>query len=112
MGDPAGIGPEVIVKALADSRIHDLCRPVVFGDRGALNLYIGKTGVQAVREISHPSEARGMPGQIDLIAVCRLDRGMLAPGIPTREGGIAMADCIITAVQMAKKKEIRVKRLS
>lgn len=31
MGDPAGVGPEVIVKALADQRVHEVCRPIVFG---------------------------------------------------------------------------------
>ncbi|RPJ19649.1 MAG: 4-hydroxythreonine-4-phosphate dehydrogenase PdxA [Desulfobacteraceae bacterium] len=106
MGDPAGIGPEVIVKALSDPRIHDLCRPVVFGDRGALNLYVGKRRVPAIREISHPSEALGKPRQIDLIAVCSLDQDVLTPGIPKREGGEAMVGCIVTAVEMAKTKEL------
>jgi len=106
MGDPAGIGPEVIVKALSDPKIQDLCRPVVFGDRGALSLYVGKRRVPAIREITHPSEAQGKPRQIDLIAVCSLDRGILTPGIPKREGGAAMVDCIVTAVELAKTKEL------
>jgi 4-hydroxythreonine-4-phosphate dehydrogenase len=38
MGDPAGIGPEVCVKALADERVRAACRPVVVGDRGRLAL--------------------------------------------------------------------------
>jgi 4-hydroxythreonine-4-phosphate dehydrogenase len=106
MGDPSGIGPEVIVKAFSDPSICDLCRPVVFGDRGALDLYVGKRRVPAIREIARPSEAQGKPRQIDLIAVCSLDRGLLTPGIPKKEGGAAMVDCIITAVEMAKAKEI------
>ncbi len=32
MGDPAGIGPELIVKALGDERLHERCRPVIIGD--------------------------------------------------------------------------------
>ena len=32
MGDPAGIGPEVVLKALADQAIRSLCRPLVVGD--------------------------------------------------------------------------------
>jgi 4-hydroxythreonine-4-phosphate dehydrogenase len=106
MGDPAGIGPEIIVKALSDPRIHDLCRPVVFGDRGALSLYTGKRRVPAIREIAHPSEAQGKPRQIDLVAVCSLEPAVLAPGIPKREGGTAMVDCIVTAVDLARRKEI------
>jgi 4-hydroxythreonine-4-phosphate dehydrogenase len=106
MGDPAGIGPEIIVKALSDPRIHDLCRPVVFGDRGALSLYAGKRRVPAIREITHPSEAQGKPHQIDLVAVCSLEPTVLTPGIPKREGGTAMVDCIVTAVDLAKRKEL------
>lgn len=32
MGDPAGIGPEIIMKALARPEAHELCRPLVVGD--------------------------------------------------------------------------------
>ena len=106
MGDPAGIGPEIILKALSDPRIHDLCRPVVFGDRGALNLYAGKRRSAAIREISHPAEAQGKPRQIDLVSVCSLEPDVLTPGIPKREGGWAMVDCIVTAVDLARRKEI------
>ena len=37
MGDPAGIGPEVIVKALADPAIKRVCRPLILGDWGVLD---------------------------------------------------------------------------
>ena len=32
MGDPAGIGPEIIHSSLTKSSIYEICRPVVFGD--------------------------------------------------------------------------------
>ena len=32
MGDAAGVGPEIIVKALTTPEIYDISRPVVFGD--------------------------------------------------------------------------------
>ena len=32
MGDPAGIGPEIIAKALSQKRIHDICQPLIIGD--------------------------------------------------------------------------------
>ena len=35
-GDPAGIGPEISIKAALDPAVQKLCRPVVIGDRGAL----------------------------------------------------------------------------
>src|SRR6187402_1976990 len=36
MGDPAGIGPEVIMKALAQPYAHEICNPLVVGDAGRL----------------------------------------------------------------------------
>ena len=36
MGDPAGIGPEIIIKALSSKGILNICRPVVFGDQAIL----------------------------------------------------------------------------
>ncbi|MBP2637442.1 MAG: pdxA2 2 [Firmicutes bacterium] len=38
MGDAAGCGPEIIVKALADKQIYRICRPLVFGDAGRMAL--------------------------------------------------------------------------
>lgn len=32
MGDPSGIGPEIVVKSLAHGEIHEICRPIVIGD--------------------------------------------------------------------------------
>jgi len=106
MGDPAGIGPEIIVKALADPKIHALCRPVVFGDLGALNMYSGDKARISVHTITHPSQARNHPGQIEVIAVCRLKQEVLTPGTPKIEGGKAMVDCIVTAVDFALRKEL------
>jgi 4-hydroxythreonine-4-phosphate dehydrogenase len=106
MGDPAGIGPEVIVKALSDARIFDLCRPVVFGDRGALSLYAGRRRAPSIVEITRPCEAQGKPGRIDLIAVCSLEREVLTPGSPRTEGGAAMVNCVVAAVDLAKRREL------
>ncbi len=36
MGDPAGIGPEIIMKALSHPEVHDLCQPLVIGDAARL----------------------------------------------------------------------------
>ena len=42
MGDPSGIGPEIIIKALADRRLYKLCIPVVLGDPDTLAFYMEK----------------------------------------------------------------------
>jgi 4-hydroxythreonine-4-phosphate dehydrogenase len=106
MGDPAGVGPEIIVKALSDPAVYQICRPVVLGDRGALALCFKKDRAFSIRGIRHPSEAEGKSGSIDLIEVCRLSRECLTPGVPKVEGGTAMVECILTAVELAKRKDM------
>ena len=36
MGDPGGIGPEVVVRALHSAEVRDICRPVVIGDSSVI----------------------------------------------------------------------------
>src|SRR4029078_6076705 len=45
MGDGAGIGPEVVVKAFAEAEVRQICRPVVLGDSARLNLAAGICGL-------------------------------------------------------------------
>lgn len=45
-GDPAGIGPEVVIKALSDSSIREICRPVIIGDRSNLEWTIDELGLK------------------------------------------------------------------
>jgi 4-hydroxythreonine-4-phosphate dehydrogenase len=44
MGDPAGVGPEIIIKTLDRSRIYEVCRPVIIGDRGILTATAERMG--------------------------------------------------------------------
>jgi 4-hydroxythreonine-4-phosphate dehydrogenase len=106
MGDPSGIGPEIILKALSDSSIYEFCKPLVFGDPGCLTMDLNRPKGLFIKEISTPDKALGVPGNIDLIACSRLKRDSMLPGKPSREGGIAMVGYIIKAVEKAISDEI------
>lgn len=107
MGDPAGVGPEIIVKALADDSIYASCRPVVLGDKETLSLAIGRSQEKVSLEvIPTPFESRSIPGKIDLLALSELKAEDTAPGRPTVEGGRAMVDYVIRAVEMIKKGDL------
>ena len=68
MGDPAGIGPEIVVKALSRKEIYDVCTPVVIGDHAALGDAINFCGLDlTINEITDVKEAKGKNGKIDLI---------------------------------------------
>jgi 4-hydroxythreonine-4-phosphate dehydrogenase len=104
MGDPAGVGPEIIVKALADDSIYSLCRPVVLGDQGSLSSAFAVTsGDVSLNIIKDPSDAGAVPGMIDLVAISKLDTDDIRPGIPVVAGGRAMVEYIRRAVEMIQK---------
>ena len=106
MGDPAGVGPEIIIKALSDSDIIKICRPLVLGDPAALSMNMQGPVKFTVNEVSDPSHIKGKLGQIDLLALSRLKSDLLQPGKPTLEGGKAMVEYIIRAVEMTRQREL------
>ncbi|MCG7364008.1 4-hydroxythreonine-4-phosphate dehydrogenase PdxA [Roseomonas sp. ACRSG] len=78
MGDASGIGPEIIMKALARPEVQALCRPLVVGDAARLREAgaIVRTGLD-VAALATPAEARFAPGRVDCI-----DLGLIPPGHP------------------------------
>jgi 4-hydroxythreonine-4-phosphate dehydrogenase len=77
MGDGAGIGPEVIVKALASPEFDQMCRPVVIGDVWRLQQAAELCGLPQLtfRTVEHPSEAEFVPGVVDVVDLGLLPRG-------------------------------------
>lgn len=73
MGDGAGIGPEVIVRALATPEVRDLCRPLVLGDARRMRRAIEICGVDlGVRVVETVEEAAYDAGTLDLVEAHRL----------------------------------------
>lgn len=106
MGDPSGIGPEIIIKALSDSSVYEICKPIVLGDPGALSVDIEGLKQKPANQISSPSAAESQLDAIDLMAISHLQRESIIPGNPTVEGGKAMVDYIIRAVEMAQDGDL------
>jgi len=78
MGDGAGVGPEVVVKALRGTRVHELCRPVVVGDATRLRRAADLCGLDLkLHPVQRPAEARFEPGTVDVI-----DLGVLPDDLP------------------------------
>jgi 4-hydroxythreonine-4-phosphate dehydrogenase len=106
MGDPAGVGPEIIIKALADPLIYRICRPLVLGDLRALSQCQGIGPDTVVKEANRPHDGLYRPGHIDLLPLSSLEEPHIVPGKPNVRGGKAMVQYIEKAVHMARKKEI------
>ncbi len=88
MGDPAGIGPEIVAKTFADP---DFSTPaLVIGDVALLERAIGWLGVTlTVRPIERPSEARPGPGLIDVIPATSLPADLPIGRVDPRAGEAA-----------------------
>src|SRR5437870_1755714 len=74
MGDAAGIGPEIIVKALADASVAARAIPLVLGEARVLERAMDATQVRLpIRTIAKPAEAEGRAGTIELIDYRNVD---------------------------------------
>jgi len=99
LGDPAGIGPEIMAKALAEGSAYDLLKPVAVGTRGVLEQVIEGAGLDlCVRVIASPDEASGERGTVDLIEAGTLQRATF--GEVDAEHGRAALDAIEKACSL------------
>lgn len=107
MGDPAGIGPEIIASALASSSIYQICNPVVIGDSRIMQraVEVRKNSVQ-IHEISSLSQALFSHGTIDLLNLSELPWESVNPRNPSGQTGQAMIDYINRAVDLAISREV------
>ena len=107
MGDPAGVGPEIIIKALAKGQDRWRYIPVVLGDIGVLRQAAKVVGWRGrFRSIEDPQEARRLPGCIHILRPRGLTEGPFESGRQSTEGGRAAALCIEQAVALALRGEI------
>jgi len=82
MGDPAGIGPEIIIRALGRPSVLKVCRPLVFGDRqvlAAAAARLGKKFVWKTLSLDDPWERIRQGG---LVEVSSLEGEKVIPGRP------------------------------
>lgn len=108
MGDAAGIGPEVIVKALAQKEIYDSCCPLVLGDTDTIQAAIELTGiVLKLNQIREAREATGRPGVIDIIDMHNLNWKEVIIGRVSAACGRAAMEYIEKAAHLALSGEIK-----
>jgi 4-hydroxythreonine-4-phosphate dehydrogenase len=107
MGDPCGVGPEILVKALQSEDILRACSPLAIGSRLAVERAARWVRADVAVEIieAEDLETQGMsrsaPGVIRLVSVGELREDDLAPGNPTRAACHATVRCIELAVELA-----------
>jgi 4-hydroxythreonine-4-phosphate dehydrogenase len=107
MGDAAGIGPEIIAKALSLKDIYDICRPIVIGDARVMEEGIRIAHVQLmVNPVKSVSEAVFKYGTVDVFDLNNIEIDKLKMGQPQAMAGKAAVEYIEKAVEMALSGEI------
>src|SRR6476469_969283 len=106
-GDPAGVGPEITLKALAEADLYELSRPLVIGDRGVLERAAQAIGVTPrINVIRRPADGRFEVGTIDLLDLANVELDSLEWGQVQAQAGRAAFDYIRTAIELALEGEI------
>ena len=104
IGDPAGIGPEIVLKALARPEIHAACHPVVYGDGAALHAHAEAAGIAISLEggalwVNNGYQVPFMRGNL-------LKAGLPPIGQVTPEAGKACHGYALAAIRAAQKGQI------
>ncbi|WP_313997993.1 4-hydroxythreonine-4-phosphate dehydrogenase PdxA [uncultured Paenibacillus sp.] len=106
MGDAAGVGPEIIVKALRSEEVYRAARPLVIGDVSILRRAAEIVGAPvAFRTVSRPDEGQYRHGTVDVLNLALLSDD-LPIGRLSAEAGNAAFRYIEKAVALARAREI------
>jgi len=104
IGDPAGVGPEICIKALNRAEVAEACRPVLYGDEGVLRRAMEVVPSKlALRRIESAADYRD--GAMNIISLDNLsfgwERGRVQPAC-----GKAAFEFIVRAIEEAKAGKI------
>jgi len=107
LGDPAGIGPEIVVKSLANPAIYEVCRPIVIGESTVIEQAFGLCQqTLAINIVDKPSAGKYEVGCIDLIDLKNIDISQLHKGMIQANCGQAAYEYIEVAVKLAMAGEV------
>ena len=106
MGDAAGIGPEITVRALADKMIQDIARCVVVGDKDVLEDAIRVSGVDLkIKCVEEPANGDYTPGVLNLIDLDNIDMNTLKIGEIQAMTGQAAYEYIKKATELCLERK-------
>lgn len=107
MGDAAGIGPEIIVKALRLKRLYDSCIPIVIGDAAPLEDAVAFTrSPLLLRQIDSPEAAKGEYGIIDYLDMHLLQKGDWQYKTVCKSSGEASFQYIVKGIELATARKV------
>jgi len=107
IGDPAGIGPEIVLKALSKREIHQISKPIVIGDAGVMRANLKVAGADAeILATTAVSQARFDFGRINVLDLKNVNLTSLKIGQVQKIAGKAAVEYVLKAIEMALRGEI------
>lgn len=113
MGDPAGIGPEVVVKAVTAKKITQVCHPLVFGSYhiifSAAKKFLKKATIRKMawaEDVKDSSAGSCGKDGINVLACTKRDHTKIKTGKITKLSGRMAADSVFCATQFALSDQI------
>ena len=108
LGDPAGIGPEISIKAFTKKDLYERCQPLLVGDACVVEKYL-----QAhpeldlkINVVEEPDQGKYVYGTIDLIDLKAVDIDQLAIGEVSAMAGNAAFQYVKKVIELALDKKI------
>jgi 4-phospho-D-threonate 3-dehydrogenase / 4-phospho-D-erythronate 3-dehydrogenase len=102
MGDPAGIGAEVSLKALLEPAVYTMCRPLVLGTLAVLEQARDVLhSRQALHVVASPAEGHYILGTVDVLDLAAEHPGPFPLGVATKEGGAAAVAYVEKGIALA-----------
>ena len=106
-GDPAGIGPEIALKAAFDREVRTICRPLLVGDRGAIEAHAAACGLSPrIDAVARASDARWSEETVTLVERRQFKPGELHLGTIAAPNGEAALDSAKTAIDAALSGDV------
>ncbi|MFZ7102396.1 MAG: 4-hydroxythreonine-4-phosphate dehydrogenase PdxA [Peptococcaceae bacterium] len=107
MGDPAGVGAEIAVKALSKKEYYDIARPFIIGDKGRITESLKFSAEElAVHVIKSVDEAKFTYGIIDVLHIDIEGVDKVPYGQVGATAGKAAVSYIFKSIEMANSREI------
>jgi 4-hydroxythreonine-4-phosphate dehydrogenase len=106
-GDPAGIGPEVSLKAALDAGVNGICRPLLVGDPAVIRKHAAAAGLKAeLRIVSDVKQATWSAGAPEVLAVPLPEGTPLTFGVNDAAYGRAALASAARAIKAALAGEV------
>ena len=107
MGDPAGIGPEIVVRALSHKDTYEKCRPIVTGDAAVMQEAVSRLGYDfKINAVGRISDAKFEHGTIDVYDLHCVDMSTFRFGEVQAQCGNAAFVSIKKAIELAMDNEV------